>query len=170
MSTHVSPCDVIGGVTPRWTSDIVHRTATIVRASVGIHPSLLCKRMQAKCWPSSQCFVYRERKQLCSRCSRLYLHSEIFYINTSFLSHPENLIGKAIRSSKNLRIPPKLRSGGILGNFRSFDLDKNYGKKIYQEMIRSLQLLIRNIRSSKNLRIPPKFRPRSYLEVTARHL
>ena len=36
---------------------------------------------------------------------------------TSYLSHPENLIRKAIRSSKNLRIPPELRSGEILGNF-----------------------------------------------------
>ena len=35
---------------------------------------------------------------------------------TSYLSHPKNLIWKAIRSSKNLRIHPKLLFGGILGN------------------------------------------------------
>ena len=53
------------------------------------------------------------------------------------------LIRKAIRSSKNLRIHPKLQSGGILGNF-VFRSGKNYGKKSYQEIIRSLQLVIRN--------------------------
>ena len=35
---------------------------------------------------------------------------------TSYLSHPENLIRKVIRSSKNLRIHPKFRYGGILEN------------------------------------------------------
>ena len=48
-------------------------------------------------------------------------------------------IRNPIRSSKNLRINPKFRSGGILGKFvfRS-------GQKLYQEMVRRLQLLIRN--------------------------
>ena len=43
--------------------------------------------------------------------------SSVTFSVTSYPSHPENLIRKAIRSSKNLRIYPKLRSGGILGNF-----------------------------------------------------
>ena len=38
-------------------------------------------------------------------------------LGTSYLSHPDNLIQKAIRRSKNLRIHPKLRSRGISGNF-----------------------------------------------------
>ena len=36
---------------------------------------------------------------------------------TSYLINLEILIRKPIRSSKNLRINPKFRSGGILGNF-----------------------------------------------------
>ena len=55
---------------------------------------------------------------------------------TYFLNHPEILIRKPIRSSKNLWIHPKVRSGGILGNFVHV--------KLYQEMIRRLQLLIQN--------------------------
>ena len=50
------------------------------------------------------------------------------------------LIRKAIRSSKTLRIHPKLRSGGILGNF----VFRSGQKLWYQEMNRSLQLVIRN--------------------------
>ena len=61
-------------------------------------------------------------------------------IKTSYLSPPEILIRKPIRSSKNLRINPKFQSGGILGNLY-IDPDKNYAMKLYQEMIRRLQPL-----------------------------
>ena len=64
-------------------------------------------------------------------------HKNILYLN-----HPENLIRKAIRTSKNFRIHPKLRSGGILGNFVFRSGQRNEEKN--QEMIPSLQLLIRN--------------------------
>ena len=60
---------------------------------------------------------------------------------TSYFNHPDILIRKPIRSSKNLRIHPKNRSGGTLGN-SYFDPDKTYAKTLYQEMIRRLQLLI----------------------------
>ena len=63
--------------------------------------------------------------------------------DTSYLSHPDILIRKPIRSSKNLRINPKFRSGGILEKF-VFRSGQNYAKKLYQEMIQRLQLLIRN--------------------------
>ena len=41
----------------------------------------------------------------------------ILRLGLSYLSHPVILIRKPIRSSKNIRINPKFRSGGILGNF-----------------------------------------------------
>ena len=52
------------------------------------------------------------------------------YLWCNRISHPEILIRKPIRSSKTLRIDPKFRHGGILGNFvfRS-------GPKLWQEVI-----------------------------------
>ena len=82
---------------------------------------------------------------------RIFLHHCIIANNGqqylrwdhNHLSHPDNLIWKAIRRSKNF---------GSIRNFDPeecwetlyFDPDKNYGKKSYQEMIRSLELVIRN--------------------------
>ena len=64
--------------------------------------------------------------------------------NTFYLSHPENLIRKPIRiKKKNLRIHPKLRSTGILGNF-VFQSGQKVWQEIISKMIRSLQLVTRN--------------------------
>ena len=63
-----------------------------------------------------------------------------------------------------LKKPPDPSQTSIGRNFRkllSFDPDKNYGKKIYKEMIRSLQLLILNEISlirRKNVGLPDDLR------------
>ena len=71
----------------------------------------------------------------CARCKPV-LHFRGSVIVTSYLSHPEILIRKPIRISQNLRIHPKFRSGGILGNL-IFQSGQNYVKKLYQEICKN---------------------------------
>ena len=92
---------------------------------------------------------------------------DVIILKTSYLSHPDILIRKPIRSSKNLRINLKFWSWGILGNLY-FDPDKNYAKKSYQEMIRGLQLLIRmeiSLIRKKNIGLPDDWGRTSKIRV-----
>ena len=80
--------------------------------------------------------------KLCGRYAKICPREIITYnYYTSYLSHPEILIRKP--SSKILRIHQIFRSVEFLGNF--VFPDKNYVQKLYQIMIRRLQLLIRNV-------------------------
>ena len=60
-----------------------------------------------------------------------FITHQVIVVGHSELDENKQNIWKAIRSSKNLRIYPKLRFGGILETLY-FDSDKNYVKQLYQ--------------------------------------